>query len=348
MLRSAGVRASITGCGMGQTGTVLGLMAAVAPDRQTARILVNGLRLCRSARCPGCAPAVARIVAGKVRAMLRAARRKDMGVVFLTLTVAHHPNSLLRTLRDDLGKGFHDIQHGRPWKRLKINGLAGIARVWDLTGGVTGWHLHPHILAFHKDGTEAALAAARELAATWMRLMEGRGYKVSIEAQDVRAVETDDKLAGYGVEALQTWGPEAEMAAGHAKQGKRPDRFTLPQILNRALAGDEWAIERFAEAVKALSGQRILVIGKSLRAALEIEEADEEGDPGEEGADEGPEPEAIGTMSAATWNRALDECLTPRVLDMIEAYAIRHAVPWSRVWPMIDDYVWRAIEPPPP
>lgn len=351
VLREFGVRCSITGCGQGPKHEVVGCHARVASDLESARLRIAGVRRCRSARCAGCAPSVAQAVAARLRLMLDAAHGKAFGTVLLTLTVGHDAHTPLLQMRDDLGEGFNAMQQGRPYKRMKKNGLAGIARVWDLTGGRGGWHLHPHCIVFHEDGIEAALAAARELAEVWMRLMQARGYRTVAAAQDVRPIASGDRIAGYGVETLQHWGPEAELAAGIAKVGKRSDRLTLPQILNRAIAGDAWAKARFAEAATALMGQRTLVVGKYLKGRLGVsfDEADKPDGAADGGDEAGELPEEfLGTLSAGTWNEAFRACVVPQVLDIIERYAALDRMPWSQVWPMVDDYVWRGIGPSPP
>ena len=348
VLRRADVRCSITGCGLAPKFEVVGCSARVAPDLESARILIDGVRRCASARCPWCAPGVAKDVGRKLRLMLKAARAKGIGVAFLTLTAGHDADTLLEEMRDDLGKGFTSIQQGRPYRRLKDGGLAGIARVWDLTGGYGGWHLHPHCLVFHEGGTDAAVVAAHELSGTWMRLMRGRGYRVVAAAQHVRSVETDDRIAGYGVETLQHWGPDAELAAGIAKVGKRSGRLTLPQILNRALDGDAWAAARYVEAATALLGQRTLVVGKVLKAKLGVDFDEDDEVPEGDAREEEPPAEPLGTLSGATWNKACKAGLVPQVLDIIERYAALDRVPWSQVWPLIDDYVWRGVGPPSP
>lgn len=313
-----------------------------APGDDAARIAVDGVRWCGSARCPRCGPLVASKVSERIGILLDAARQRGDGVAFLTLTAAHDPTTRLYDSRRAMSAAFKALQQGRPWKLLKSMGLLGLVKVWEVTGGRGGWHLHIHVLAFHGAGADAAVAAGRELTETWTRLITSRGFRAVKEAQDCRPVVDGQALGDYGAKALRGWDAAAEMAAGWVKQGRRPDRMSLPEILALAAEGDAWAKGAYVEAVTALKGQKVLVVSRPLKEALGVSFEDV--------ADEDAvEPEAqvgevLGEMPGTTWSRACTLSLSAWVLDEIDRLVVRQGAPWPDLLWHVRARVWR--DPP--
>lgn len=343
ILRQAGARCSITGCGHGIQGqqTVFRLEPGT-PGDDVPRIAVDGVRWCGSARCPRCGPLVASKVSERIAALLAAARDRGVGVAFLTLTLAHDPMSRMIDLRDVTRDAFKSLQHGRPWKALKAAGLLGLVRVWEVTGGPGGWHLHAHVLAFHSGGTDAAVAAGRELTGTWTRLVRARGYRAVAEAQDCRPVLDGEPLGDYGAKSLRGWDVAAELASAWVKGGRRPYRMSLPQILALAAEGDSWARSAYVEAVVALKGQKVLIVSPPLKAALGVISEDVSDE-------DAVEPEAqlgevLGEMPAATWSRACTLSLSAWVLGEIDRLVVRQGVAWPDLLWHVRARVWR--DPP--
>lgn len=344
VLDQAGVRCAINACGHGGRELATTFTRQGVPDvGGNSRILVGGVLWCGSARCPRCAPLVAGKVSERIGKLLTAVREKEAAAAFMTLTAAHDPWTRLADMRRALGDAFKALQHGRPWGRLKDGGLLGLVRVWEVTGGLGGWHLHAHVLVVHRDGLEAALAAGRELTKTWIGLVGTRGFRAVAEAQDVRPVSDGTPIGDYGAKALRSWGAASELASGWLKAGRRPDRLSLPQIAGLAAHGDPWARLAYVEAVVALKGQRVLVVGPSIKKALGVDFADVVD---EEAVDLVEEPgELLGEMAAATWTQACRLCLSAWCLDEIDRLAVREARPWPEVLDHLRRRIWRGADP---
>lgn len=347
ILRDAGVRNSITGCGHGvrHQPTTFRLEPAELGD-DSARVVVDGVRWCGNSRCPRCAPLVASVVSERIGILLGAARAKRVGVAMLTCTAGHDPTTLLADMRFGLSSAFQAMQHGRPWKRLKAAGLLGVVRVWEVTYGFGGWHLHAHVLVFHRDGSAAAVDAGRELSATWIGLVTSRGFRAVAEAQDCRAVLDGEALADYGAKALRGWDVSAELAAGWAKGGRRPDRLSMPQVLGLAAHGDAWAARAYVEAVTALKGMRVLVVGPALKAALGVDFEDVTDE--EAIKPESQSGRVLGEMPASSWSRACVRCLAPWVLAEIERLSVRQGIEWRNVLRHLEDGIWKVAGGPDP
>jgi hypothetical protein len=308
LLVDHGIRNGLTGCGLTvpRRGTDDGQAHAVfrcekAWDGRRA-IAVDNLGWCGSARCPRCARLVAEKLQDRVGAVLDAAEARGIGVAFVTLTAAHDHTTALADQRHDFSEIFRKMQGQSPWRREGKRGLIGAVKLWETTAGpYTGWHHHGHVLVLHRDGQDAALAVGEKIIGWWQSALRRRGWHTIREAQDVRPITSAKGLPDYGTKAMTGWGAAAELAQGWHKQGKRPGRLTLPQLLGLAVAGDTWAADRYAEAVTALSGLRLLVVGPIVAKALGIapvavadgDEVKPEKRPGEE----------LGMVRAEVWNR---------------------------------------------
>lgn len=301
-LYANGVRASVGACGLpGADTAVIGFRAVAVEGGQ--KLAVDGVAHCGSARCPRCAPLRASDVSARVGSVLKAASANGAAVSFLTLTARHDRKTSLTDVRAQMGKAWSALQRGGLYRRLQKEGLLGIVRVWEVTWGKrTGWHLHCHALVIHSGGMDAALQGGCDLSGRWIDVLGKYGLKAVMQAQDVRPVDADHGLGDYGAKTLRGWGVAAEMAAGWHKTGKVPSRLSIPDLLALAAEGDVLASARYAEAVAALKGQRLLVVGPRLKAALSLDFddiADEQPPELEEQSEE-----KLGLLSAAVWKRA--------------------------------------------
>jgi len=267
-------------------------------------------------------------------------------VSFLTLTAAHDPTTPLADMRRSLADAFTNLQKGRPWKRLKDAGLLGLVRIWEVTYGWSGWHLHVHALVFHKTGASAAVDAGEKLSSTWISLLAARGLRAVKEAQDSRALTDGDAIGDYGMKSLRGWGAAAEMAGGWTKGGRGPDRFTVPQLLGLAATGDAWAAAAYAEAVAALKGQRVLVVGPALKKALGVTFDDVADESALEL--EGQDGVVLGEMPGASWSRACVRCLAPWVLAEIDRLSVQAGVEWCDVLQHLENGIWAVPGGPDP
>lgn len=237
------------------------------------RLRYSGLQNCGSPRCPRCAPVRGIQLSERVGLVLDAARAKGLHVQFVTLTARHTIRTRLADMRAALGDVYRRCWDGKGMARLKREGLLGGVRVWETTDGPkTGWHLHAHVLVI-SETSENCEEAAQHLKRRWVDLLAKRGWKSSLKVQDSRPVtEGFQQLGAYGAEDMKGWGVAAEMAGDWVKSGRRPDRLSVPELLALAHVGDEWAARRYAEAVEALSGQRMFVLGPKLKKSLGLDQ----------------------------------------------------------------------------
>lgn len=352
-LVSHGVKANITACGLprGRGGEGRVAFRAEKDGQGKRAVAVDGVLWCGSARCPRCAPLVGKQLQERVQEVMDASWAKDWHVVLVTMTAGHDRHTRLIDARKDMGDAWTGLQRGAPWNRAMERGMAGVVRVWEPTWGwITGWHLHPHCLLIHKGTAEEALAEGEWLIDRWMAAMRKRGWPVDRQGQDVRLVtrpasgEAGDALSRYEMKSMTGWGAAAEMASGWVKEGRRPDRLSVPQLLGLAAAGDEVAAEKYAEAVSALKGQRVFMLGPRLAAELGIEASEVEDE--EEIEVEAQDGEVLGELPGSVWVAAAKRRLRGWALAEIERLTA-FGICWEDVESVVTDRVQSRRQPAP-
>lgn len=295
-----GVEASIRACGMASHGTQKVEFRCESVEGGGERIAVDGVRWCGSVRCPRCAPLRASVISERVGQVLESAYSGGFNVAMMTLTVRHDAKTKLADERSVMMDAFRGLQRGGLWRRLKADGLAGLVRVVEVTWGQrTGWHLHIHCLVLSQGD---AVAAGQALTGRWLDLVKSSGMDATEAGQDVRLIDRDAGLGDYGTKGLRSWGVALEMAGEWRKTGKRPGRMGVAELLALAAEGDGLASAKYAEAVAALKGMRVMVLGPALKKALGLVFED----PGDEDEIELDRQagELLGDLAAAVWHEA--------------------------------------------
>lgn len=341
----AGVPSSIRACGMPATSGGSQVQLRKAVDRQGSDYLaVDGVSWCGSARCPRCAPLVSSRVSERVGTIVEAAKSKGFGIAFLTLTAAHTKETRLADARRDLGEAFRRLPDGGLVRRLKNGGFLGLIRTFEVTDGASGWHLHAHALVFHQGSAADAEASGRALIGRWIELMGSRGWRASAAAQDIRAIKKGDDIGDYVSKSLRGWDTAAELAGSWKKEGRRPGRVSIAGLLAMARLGDSHAGRRYAEAVEALKGQRVLTVGPALKKALGVPASDIEDE--EEIRPEEAPGEIVGTLCRDVWKRAASVSRREWVLSTIWRYSVLGGVCWEDVNRLICEAFQPRKKPP--
>jgi len=332
ILHAHGVRRSIRACGLPGKDTAHISLRPVAAQDGSTRLAVDGVTHCGSARCPHCAPLRASDVSVRVGAVLQAVHSNGYGAAFATWTMRHDRKTSLAEMRKAQTEAISAMQRGGLWNRLLSDGLIGFIRVFEVTWGPrTGWHLHVHAIVIHRDGAKAAVDAGQSLTGRWINLLAKAGHIAVGSGQKVVPVSEDKGLSDYGVADLRSWGMASEMAAGWKKTGKRPNRLNVPELLALAAEGDELAGAKYAEAVEALSGQRLLVVGPRLKRilGLNFEDIADEQEPELEAQDEKP----VGLLPVAVWKRAANHPVYDHawIIRIAKKLAIIEGIEWCDV-----------------
>jgi hypothetical protein len=261
-----------------------------------------GLNRCGNLHtCPVCAAKVAELRRKQLSAAM-VKHCKDGGWAYLlTFTFPHEADEPLADLLKRFDKARQKFQNSKAWKNFKkASGVVGVVNSLEFTVSLeNGWHPHVHMLAFTKskqafgegqpvnDKGDLDSLTIQELKLLWVQVLGkcglGDGSKQSdmlAHALNVRGGEkAAEYIAKFGRD--EKWGASSELARSHAKVGiafKNGEvlHFTPFQLLIWAGEGDGWAVHRFREFSDAVEGKRALVWSPKLKAALGVEDVDEE------------------------------------------------------------------------
>ncbi|MCE2566439.1 protein rep [Komagataeibacter sp. FNDCF1] len=275
---------------------------------------------CKSRNCPRCAPMIALNVRDKINYRIDGIVKRGARLGFLTLTVSHDNSIPLAAEVALMTEAYARLGDGKMMKSAKNRGFLGMDRIFEVTYGAdSGWHLHIHALMYFDPAQGFDLKDdGAKIINRWISLIQKRGWKAGIAGQDIREVDLSkneqngqigDVLSKYGMKSLTSWGIDLELAGSAFKEGKRPSRYSVTQLLAFAHHGDEECGARYAEACKALKGIKVFSPSRcvtQLVGTKNDEKPDETAENGEEIAEE-IEIEAqadpvIGQIPSVVWN----------------------------------------------
>ena len=231
--------------------------------------------------CPSCRARISSERGAEIQSAVVAAGRLGVDVSFVTFTMSHGVADTFENVRHDFSRAMSDLFSGASWSNFaKEIGHEGRIRVFEVTYSQTGgWHLHAHVLFFHRSSLDGFKLFRR-----WKSVLAKRGREASMDAFHCERVAVSDEDASRTafymtkVEALtdSTWSIGDEMAASYAKNGFRSE--TPEDLLRRAGEGDLDAIDLWVEYVKGTKGLNRIRWSKDLRKKLGLqdERSDEE------------------------------------------------------------------------
>lgn len=162
-----------------------------------------GLQHCGSVwACPVCAARILVHRALEIGAVLGEAIRQGHPLGFITLTMKHSKSMPLELLWGAGAKGWRRAITGRGWVSVEPM-VAGWVRVWEVTHGRNGWHVHVHCVMVMELGATAADldAVAGGMFDRWSRGLVAAGLKAPLrKGQDwhmVTGEQAAEQLAEY-------------------------------------------------------------------------------------------------------------------------------------------------------
>lgn len=261
-----------------------------------------GLNRCGNLHtCPVCAAKVAELRRKQLSAAMVNHCNAGGWAYLLTFTFPHEADETLADLMKRFDKARQRFQNSKAWKNWKKEaGVVGVVNSLEFTVSMeNGWHPHVHMLAFTKskqafgegvpmnDQGDLQSTRIQELQELWVSTLfkchlgqAGKRNDMLEHALNVRGGEkAAEYIAKFGRD--EKWGASSELARSHAKIGAAGEKwgvlhFTPFQLLVWAAEGDGWAVHRFREFAEAVEGKRALVWSPKLKAALGVEDIDEE------------------------------------------------------------------------
>lgn len=273
-----------------------------------------GLQHCGSVWAdPVCAGRILLHRALEIGAVLGQAVAQGHALAFVTLTMRHHAGQALALLWSAAQKGWRRCVQGRGWVEVQPL-IEGWVRVWDVTVGRNGWHVHVHlvlVLAPGQSPAEALDRIAGGMYERWSRGLVGAGLEAPQRVgQDWHVVEGERAAGALGEylakmvdapeERARSLGLElASSMPGRAAEGlrTRPVWSLLDELVR---TGEAEALERWHEWERASKGKRQVGWSRGLRERF-APEVEDLGDDEIVQREFGTADDALVHLSASSW-----------------------------------------------
>lgn len=238
-----------------------------------------GLQHCGSVwACPVCGAIIRAHRALDVGAVLSAAIGDGCWLIFGTLTMRHRQGQSLGLLWDAAQPAWRQAAGAGAFRRefRRVEGV-GWVRVWEVSYGRNGWHVHPHWVLVGRGGAERdAIAVCEAMYGRWARQLQRSGLEAPLMVgQDWHRV-TGERAGGELSEYLFKLAEAPEAAAGalgveltHTLPGRAAGRLSTAPVLSlldgARLDGDAEALDRWHEWERGSKGRRQIGWGGDLR-----------------------------------------------------------------------------------
>lgn len=293
----------------------MGVVARRSPDGIAG---FAGLQHCGSVwSCPVCSASILTHRALDIGAVLGQAVAEGFSLGFGTLTMRHRLSEPLRGLWEAAGKGWQRAISGCGWQAVQgRHGVVGWVRVWEVTDGRNGWHVHVHFVVVLGPGASAEDldAVGLSMFGRWSKGLVAAGLEAPrLVGQDWHLAVGDRAASDLGEYlAKMVGGDRSAVALGlglelaRTQPGRaRSDLATRPVwSLLEAVAetGDLETVPRWREWETASKGRHQVGWSKGLRRRFQ---PDVEDLTDEEIADReiGSKEDDVAVISSAGWAR---------------------------------------------
>lgn len=247
----------------------------------------GGLQHCGSVwACPVCAGRILVHRALEIGAVLGRAIEQGHPVGFVTLTMRHHRAQPLRVLWGAAQKAWQRAISGKGWVEVG-DLLDGWVRVWEVTHGQNGWHVHVHcVVVLARDSTRDDLERIGSgMFQRWSRGLTAAGLEApKLVGQDWHLVEGNRAAEAVGdylakmADSVEDRGTALGLELTHSQPGRtavalrtRPHWGVLDEFVT---TGDVDALALWHEWERHSKGKRQVGWSKGLRErfAPEVEE----------------------------------------------------------------------------
>jgi hypothetical protein len=195
-------------------------------------VFFGGLQTCGSVwHCPVCASKISERRSKEVQSAIEYTKSIGGSVSFVTRTVPHTSADSLKDILTQFRAAETLLKKDGTYRRLLSSyGVFGSIKVYEITAGLNGWHLHAHELLFHdfessqiQPGENWHERIENRLYTVWLRSATAAGFDAPSRLHGVQ-VQNGDYAAAYmakwGKETTSQWGTHNEMTKQHIKKSK--------------------------------------------------------------------------------------------------------------------------------
>lgn len=255
-------------------GNPLGQRIRLIRGTESGAAGFGGILLCgRGLHCPVCAAKVGAHRSAEIAEAVRIWQDAGNSLTFNTLTMRHNAGHSLRDLRKAVSYAWKSTVSGR-WKAVREqHQIDGYIRVFEVTHGVNGWHVHVHFLMFHQGQTADThgRAVADWMFTRWANALRRKGFDaLRSHGVDSKVVTgpSDQALGQYlGKLASAATNVAMELGSSATKLGHLGSRSPW-QILRDAVSGDAVSQRLWVEWLDSTKGWKTIFWQRGFRDQL--------------------------------------------------------------------------------
>lgn len=282
--------------------------------------------------CPICSAKISEKRKLELKDALTAAKNKNLGIHFVTLTFPHGAGDDLSVITNKLTKSYSKLSNGKYSVKNQLKKLVpdasiyGFIRALEVTHGKNGFHPHVHMLVFTDIETGSSLLE-KVYSDAWKRACRLSGLPIPSDEHGCTVQDgsyASDYVGKFGsdkTDSKQNWGLEDEMTKANTKQNKQKG-LTPWGLLRCALDGDDQdyppkrSISLFAIYAKAFKNKRQLYWSNGLRRLLVLDDSLSD----EDLVDKPDEVEAVklADITPEQWKLIRKKKLESYLLDLAE------------------------------
>lgn len=297
----------------------------------------HGLQHCGSVwSCPHCSARIRVHRAMEIGAVLGAAVAEGLSLAFCTFTMRHNSGQTLVDLWGAAQKAWQRVVSGAHWQKAKGLGVLGSVRVWEVTYGRNGWHVHVHMVLVLEPAAAGQLdTIASGMFDRWSRGLVASGLDAPLRVgQDWHLVDGEgasehlgEYLAKMADDAPDPDGLGLELTHGlPGKSARHLSTSTTWAILDHIeLTGEARAFHLWREWERVSKGKRQIGWSKGLRERF-APGVDELSDEAIAQTEVGSSADDVLHLDAAGWYELVR--LPDRIvmlLEIVEAGGVRTA-----------------------
>jgi hypothetical protein len=261
--------------------------------------LSNTIRCGSVWACPICAARIALERGDEVARAIDWATSQKLVPIMITLTAAHHADLSLEYFKQQFTYAWRLFTSGKAWLNLKqqLGIKHWIKAVEPLRSQEHGWHYHAHVLllldadifkpwhppllpfippGWHPPFTYDATCLELVLRAAWLKKLETAGLYGNEHALKLSADESvkPHYLAKLGLRQDEKGKLEYELTATQNKDIQAG--YTVWQLLESSLKGNQVAAALYLEYVRAMSGDMWITWSRGLKQLVGLDEVEDE------------------------------------------------------------------------
>jgi hypothetical protein len=281
-------------------------------------VFFGNLQTCGSVwHCPVCAAKISERRASEVMIAFNYFKSDSRHVIsFVTRTVPHTYADSLEKILKQFRNAEKRLKADRNYQSLlKTYGVVGSIKVFEITVGLNGWHLHIHeiLFSFLDTPIQGFYASLQELMYPyWSNAAVYAGFDEPSKANGLQVQNGDfaaEYIAKFGKEPNGSWDVSKELTKQHIKKSRSGfSPFDLLRLYRDLPLSDTLSI--IQEYGQVMHGQKQLIWSRGLKNLIQLDEKTDD----EIAKEIEAEAVLLGLLSQSQWKFILKHDLRVTIL----------------------------------